>query len=480
MCHGMSLPPHFIGPILILDDLKSEQMHIAALVVARGTQVPKALLTEQGPVEFEKSISFAQFSVWRARFSVSANRPAYYVWNDTRYDLACDLGDDMRLAYVSCNGEEHGDMDRDPQERNVMWNRLVQQHRNAPFSLLIQGGDQIYADEVTDNHPLSAGWPLDVPQDCSEQELAALFDTLREGFAERYVALYAQPDFAYLAARVPSLMQWDDHDICDGWGSLPDQATKSGIGQTLFAAARETALIFQHGCTDGDLPARFCDPSGTDLSWHVETDSLRLLAPDLRSQRSMTEIMGPTGWQFMEEMASAPAPQRTFFISSVPLLGPRLSWIERAMRRIPGIQKYEDDLRDQWQSRTHRAAWCRMLRLVQKMAAPPQAQITAVSGEIHLATRGEMQLPNDKMLHQLVASGITHRPPPKVWARILGTLAAFGEDPLPESPITIRPLPGQRHRYTTERNALTLVRTDGKWAAQWLLEHSGPTPPLSL
>ena len=96
--------------------------------------------------------------------------------------------------------------------------------------------------------------------------------------------------------------------------------------------------------------------------------------------------MGPDGWTMMEAEASRDARGHTLLMSSVPLLGPRLSLLEALMVLIPRMQKYEDDLRDQWQSRAHRDEWRRMLRLVRDLAMRDGHDITAVSGEIHLAT----------------------------------------------------------------------------------------------
>jgi hypothetical protein len=167
-------------------------------------------------------------------------------------------------------------------------------------------------------------------------------------------------------------------------------------------------------------------------------------------------------------------------MSSVPLLGPRLSLLEMMMVVIPKMQKYEDDLRDQWQSRAHRDEWRRMLRLARDLAQRDGHNLTAVSGEIHLATRATMDLGSGLMLHQLVASGIAHRSPPKGWARVLGALAWLGEDPLPDHPIRVERLPGQATRYVAERNFLLLERSAGAWSARWNLESSGMTPALAL
>ena len=159
------------------------------------------------------------------------------------------------------------------------------------------------------------------------------------------------------------------------------------------------------------------------------------------------------------------------------MLGPRLSLVESLMIVIPRMQHYEDDLRDQWQSRAHRAEWRRMLRAVLRLreAGP----LTVVSGEIHVATRAEM-LPKDKLIHQLVASGISHRAPPKAYGIALGLLAGLGEAPLDDHPIRNLRLPGQRARYVPQRNFLMLDRKAGKWQAVWNLEDSGPTPVLPL
>lgn len=469
-----------IGPILVLDDIGPDTMRLSALFILAEGDMPGPVAAPAGPVQPEPLARFDGATVWRARFDIPAAADSGYGWNGQHYAIAADLSGDLRIAYVSCNGEEVGDMDREGSERNAMWARLRAQHAAAPFALLLHGGDQVYADEVTQGHELSDDWPDRLPRDPSRAALADLRRHLRAGFFARYAALYAAPDLAWLAARIPSLMQWDDHDICDGWGSLRRSRTYSPVGQTLFSVARESFLIFQQAATDGDLPARFADPVGQHLGWAVHGPDLRILAPDLRSERTRRAVMAEGGWAMMDAEAARAAPGHTLLLSSVPLLGPRLSLLESLMVLVPRMQKYEDDLRDQWQSRAHRDEWRRMLRLVREMARRDGHDLTAISGEIHLATRAEMDLGGGLHLNQLVASGISHRAPPKGWARFLGALASLGEDPLPEHPIRIRGLPGQRTRYTAQRNYLMLERRAGRWSARWDLETSGLTPALTL
>lgn len=469
-----------IGPVLFLDDVLGGALNLSALFITQKGDAPSPISANGTDRRAAVIAEYDGATVWRTRFSLPADRSSRYRWNGQTYEVAGNLTGDLRIAYVSCNGEEVGDMEREGSERNAMWARLREEHRRTPFALLLHGGDQVYADEVTLGHELSHEWPEKLPRDPSRAALADLRHHLREGFFARYAALYAAPEMAWLAARVPSLMQWDDHDICDGWGSLRRSRTYSPVGQILFSVARESFLVFQQAATGDDLPSRFADRSGQHLGWAVHAPGMRILAPDLRSERTRRDIMGPGGWSMMEGEARREVPGHTLLLSSVPLLGPRLSLLEAMMVLVPRMQKYEDDLRDQWQSRAHRDEWRRMLTLVRDMAKRDGEDITAISGEIHLATRAVMELGNGLQLNQLVASGIAHRAPPKGWARFLGVLGSLGENPLPGHPISVAKLPGQGARYLAERNYLLLERRAQSWSAIWDLEHSGQTAPLAL
>lgn len=190
--------------------------------------------------------------------------------------------------------------------------------------------------------------------------------------------------------------------------------------------------------------------------------------------------MGDGGWADVEAQAETAFQGRTLVMSSVPLLGPRLSILEALMVVIPKMQEYEDDLRDQWQSRAHRDSWRRMLRAMMQIQERDGQDVTILSGEIHLATRATMAVGKGQVLNQLVASGVTHRPPPQLWARTLGALSRLGETPLPGHRIRIRRIPGQKLRYVADRNMLVLERRGDKWSAVWHFERSGPSPALSI
>ncbi|MCF3935141.1 alkaline phosphatase family protein [Acuticoccus sp. M5D2P5] len=466
------------GPFLFMRSHRPDRVTLAAIRVGPEGFEAGEVRTPFGQFPGERLASRLGRDVVRYTFDVPATAEAWYEVGDERYPVNAAFEGDLAIAFASCNGQEHGDEAREEAERNLMWGRLGERHRARPFNLLLHGGDQIYADEVSLAHPASAEWPDEIP-DVSGPEAEALAEALRDGFFRRYVDQFIHAEFAWVAARIPSLAIWDDHDICDGWGSLRARKLDSVVGRTIFDAARDMALIFQFGARPDEVPEIAIDRTGRSLGWAVDLPGLMVVAPDLRSERRPDRVMGEAGWSGLRACLGGVEGGKVLLVSSVPALGPRLSVVERLMSLTPWMEKYEDDLRDQWQSHAHREEWCDFLSELMRVHERDGASVTVLSGEIHLATRAHMETAAGA-LHQLVASGIAHPAPPAAYAKVLGALASFGEAPLPGHPIRIEPLPGQWARYIAERNFLVLTREGDAWEAVWDLEKSGPTPALPI
>ena len=415
-------------------------------------------------------------TLWRAEMTLPPGI-ATYSCDGTSYRVATDVTGDVTFAFASCNGQEEGDLDRPPADRNALWSHLAARVETDEISVLLNGGDQIYADEVTKSHPLSKDWPNDVPDHLTGDQWRDLKATLDAEFFRRYATQWAQEGYAETVARIPSLCIWDDHDICDGWGSLRRKAQSSDVAKVLYAAAREAYLMFQFGCRPDERP-EICFGRGRAMAWRVDLPGVTLMAPDLRATRSKTHVMSDDAWaDFAPALSDTEA--QTFVISSVPALGPRMSLVERAMKLTRRMEDYEDDLRDQWQSYAHRKEWSRFLSALMKVHDKPDHALAVLSGEIHLAMRGTMRTKTGA-LHQLTASGISHPAPPDGLATALSLLARLGESPVRGHPIRLHPLPGKRRPYTAERNYLILRRRAKSWTAAWHLEESGETEPLQL
>ncbi|RCK53932.1 hypothetical protein TH25_00745 [Thalassospira profundimaris] len=472
------------GPFLFGRGCHAGMARISALVVT-GNDVSAPLLAPMGNGAVRPLKLAEKFGriYWRYDFGLPQQAGAWYTLEDCHFPVCTDLDDDVRLAFVSCNGQEDGDLDRPIEDRNALWADLCDRHDVQPLSLLLHGGDQIYADKVWQCHPDIAAF-----QSASTREKRAtvftdgMADAALKFYLDHYLTIYNLPQIAYLMARVPSLMMWDDHDIFDGWGSHPGGFQQMDVPRGLFQAARYAFMLMQLCIApDGtEMPGGVYDRTAHSFGWRYDYPGFTVIAPDLRSERRRDAVMGETGWQVMEKMlAHIPDGNRILLMSSVPVIGPRLSVVEKMLGIMPQAQKYEDDLRDQWQSRAHRREWCRFLELVEAVANENDHDITLLSGEIHLATRGTFDV-RSRVIHQLVASGIAHQAPPGLFARCLGFLAWLGENPLPGRPTRLRPLPGQNSVYVAERNYLLLTRQKSLWRANWRLEQSGLGPDLEI
>ncbi|WP_254695952.1 alkaline phosphatase D family protein [Palleronia sp. THAF1] len=463
------------GPMLFLRAASPDGMRVAATCLRPQDAAPPRFATDRD-LKAEALVTRAGATLWRVMMDLPLGR-ATYTCDGTEYTVATDTTGDMTIAFASCNGQERGDLDRPPEDRNSMWAHLAKRLDDETIPLLLNGGDQIYADEVTQAHSLSEGWPKNVPHNLTGSEWSDLRDALAKAFFERYATQWAQAGFADVVARVPSLCVWDDHDICDGWGSLRRRAQTSDVAKVLYSAAREAYLLFQFGCTRTERP-EICLQGSEALSWRVDLPGVTIVAPDLRATRDKRKIMSDDAWAAFRP-ALQDTQNRTFVISSVPALGPRLSLVERAMKLTPRMEDYEDDLRDQWQSYAHRAEWQRFLSALMKLHDEGDRRVTVLSGEIHLAMRATMRTDTGP-LHQLVASGISHPAPREALATCLSLLAKLGEAPLKGHPIRLHGLPDKTRPYTAERNYLLLRRTGENWDARWQLEDSGETNALPI
>ena len=125
---------------------------------------------------------------------------------------------------------------------------MCQQHEKGPLSLLIMGGDQLYADEIWESSlaPTIVSWSrlvqsrrisyrvgVKIPN-----ELSRFYETLN-------MKPWSNPEMAHMIASVPTVMMWDDHDINDGWGMYNPNLQGCELFREIFRAARWHFESFQ-------------------------------------------------------------------------------------------------------------------------------------------------------------------------------------------------------------------------------------------
>lgn len=388
-----------------------------------------------------------------------------------------------RIAYASCNGFSlPGDMKKIA-DKNVLWRDMEREHGRQPFHVLLLGGDQIYADQLWDQVPELARFN-ERPR--AERVRRAAGSGLRRAverfYADLYASRFSQAEVAYALASIPTLMMWDDHDIFDGWGSYSREEQASAVFQTIFAAARSAFALFQLQSDAGAPVGRIPAQSAFNALLHFETGAVLVL--DLRSERTQQQILSLESWNAVLAAVDAlNGLKHLLVMSSIPVLHPDMSFVERAFDLLPGQQDNEDDLHDQWLSYNHRTERLRFIHRLLDFAEAKGTRVTIVSGDVHVAALGVIQSErrpvryiNSDAITQLTSSAIVHPPPARVVRYFLEQIGSQTQQIDRDIEGEMQVFPGTNYRFVAERNWMTIDFDDRNriWV-NWRIENA-PQP----
>jgi hypothetical protein len=468
------------GPVLYFRGLSDGCWHLSAVVGAAGSAQPAILGTERMQIRPALLAERCGLRIWRYNFSLPSEEVAaqcsYWIGRE-RWEVDVPAHDGaLRIAFTACNGSELGDAWGESLQRNERWLNLASRHAAQGFHLLLQGGDQLYADPIWDDvAELASCRGLSKSRRLGADFTPSMEQAVGDFYFDQYCRVWSQAELAPVLARIPSLMLWDDHDIIDGWGSYPAEWRDAPVLQGIWRAAREHFSLFQLGARPDELPEFFSDRQGGHFGWALRVGDVGIMAPDLRSERSRANILGEAGWRdFTRTLEAMTGCREVLLLFTVPLVNAHFPKLERLFSMLPGHQSWEDDLVDQWPSLAHQEEWGRLLRCLSEFSARTGARLTSLSGEVHLGALGEIAGPHGR-IYQLTSSGIVH-PPPGRWMTAM--LERASRHPVHVPPdLTVRALhmPGRRTRYLATRNWMELeVRPHGALEATWHPEHGEP------
>lgn len=382
-------------------------------------------------------------------------RSASSVWAD----LVCNHDHSLRPATYLLDTEQ-------------LWHEIRTHEKNLQrFHLLLMGGDQIYFDSIWEDIKGLNQW---VGLSRKEQLKFRVTKTLEREIENYYLGLYsrrwlpksrrrwgsgaANLDAADAVARIPTVMMWDDHDIFDGWGSYSSTMQHCALFQTMFHHARRAFWVFQMQHAIKDLPelkkvprtnVSQQDPQYEPIRWreHQKEDRLALplldgqpgftsayhlgpvslVAADLRTERSRTQVMGPHTWTALQTWLSSleggrPAHpgtkcQHLIFLSSVPVIHPKLSLAEGLVDTFGQdhvLDSSADDLKDHWSHDDHEGERKRLLETLARIAKQKMLRVSIASGDVHVAAWGTAYrrdispTANWAQIQQFTSSAVTH------------------------------------------------------------------------
>ncbi|KAF4915986.1 hypotheticall protein [Colletotrichum viniferum] len=220
-----------------------------------------------------------------------------------------------------------------------MWKDVLQKNVDCGgFHVQLGLGDQIYGDRLWKEVPLLKQWLAMSGRDNRKnaQWTARHEEDVSHAYFHYYTSHFDQPYLREAFAQIPHILQVDDHDIFDGFGSYPEYMQGSQMFKNVGRIAIEMYLLFQHHTTVEILRNVSND---TDLftitgqGWHFVKylgPAVVVVGPDCRSERNQTRVMaGPTYQGLFPKVATLPpSVQHCIWMVSVPLVYPRLEAVE--------------------------------------------------------------------------------------------------------------------------------------------------------
>lgn len=466
------------GPILGWRGQDGQAWRVSVMVAHRGDEVPAELSYATGNGAGTSAAlapigSLGSINVFLAELNLplGATEQAVtygFTGEERRWRFTLPaLGLPPRVAYASCNGFSlPGDMKKIA-DKNALWRDVAGEHARQPFHFLLLGGDQIYSDQLWDTIPeLSRFNERPREERARRPASAALRRAVERFYGDLYVSRFSQAEVVEALASIPTVMMWDDHDIFDGWGSYSVEEQASPVFQTIFAAARAAFALFQLQ-TDPEAPSgRLPGQSAFNALLRFETGAVLVL--DVRSERTQQQILSLESWNAVLGAVDATSELKHLLVmSSIPVLHPDMSFLERAFGLLPGMQGNEDDLHDQWLSYNHKTERLRFIHRLLDFAEAKGTRVTILSGDVHVAALGVIQSERRPVRHinadaitQLTSSAIVHPPPARVVRYFLEQIGSDAQEIDRDITGQMQVFPGTNYRFVAQRNWMTLEFDD--------------------
>ncbi|KAJ2905378.1 hypothetical protein MKZ38_005677 [Zalerion maritima] len=161
--------------------------------------------------------------------------------------FAPSLQESMRILFFSCNGFSVG-TDEDAWSGPALWNDVMrQQNSEAPFHVMLGGGDQIYNDGIRVSGPLREWTDISNPKKRRDHPYP---EKLRQDcdnwYLRNYIRWYNTDPFSTANGQIAQINIWDDHDIIDGFGSYVNDFMMCDVFRGIGGTAHKYYMIFQH------------------------------------------------------------------------------------------------------------------------------------------------------------------------------------------------------------------------------------------
>ncbi|CAK9441626.1 uncharacterized protein LODBEIA_P54940 [Lodderomyces beijingensis] len=348
----------------------------------------------------------------------------------------------MNVISYSCNGFSLA-CDAE-QYKSSLWLDVLAKHSKQHYHVMLGGGDQIYCDAVKLHSKKLQEW-LSMSNPIRKHSMPADEETIAElekFYLNHYMDWYGkgfwvgkhssvqESLFPLTMSQIPSVNIYDDHDIIDGFGSYSDATMRAPIFSKVGNVAYKYYMLFQHQMSP-DEKLHLEDPSwvlgkknGAFIKQKNHSVFMRLgkeislLGLDCRTERRLKQINDPETYRVVfkrltDEIASSKDTKHLLVMLGVPILYPRLVWLEWLLtstafyplrklaqkgllnkglvNEFDGDIEVLDDLNDHWCAKYHKRERNILLKELMDFGASKGIRVTILSGDVHLGCIGRLK-----------------------------------------------------------------------------------------
>ncbi|KAJ4308894.1 hypothetical protein N0V84_011818 [Fusarium piperis] len=334
----------WLGSILVVTDAPQPptiHLHLSMDLSPNPSQLqPRPIFTHQ-------RWKFYKYDVELPMSEAGTERWTYAVTSHlgcTRYEFVVAGRQETSWRFIAHSGNDFASGTSQNERAKLggvgfMWKDVLQKNVECGgFHVQLGLGDQIYGDRLWKEVPLLKQWLAMSGRENKKnvQWTARHEEDVAHAYFHYYTSHFDQPYLREAFAQIPHVLQIDDHDIFDGYGSYPDYMQSSPMFKNIGRIATEMYLLFQHHTTIEMLRNVSTDHdifTVTGTGWHFVKflgPAVVVVGPDCRSERTQAQVMaGPTYQGIFPKVATLPpSVQHCIWMVSVPLVYPRLDTVE--------------------------------------------------------------------------------------------------------------------------------------------------------
>ena len=294
-------------------------------------------------------------------------------------------------------------------------------NRYKDLSFVIAGGDQCY----TDGKPKISIWEYlyKVMGVGPDGKVYPSKEDMISWYRDIYRAYWGFPQVRSVYGMYPIYMIWDDHEICDGWGSYEacdnkdrrhlifDKAEKKGMA--LKQAQVLLDNMFQAACQVYNEYEHSHNPTTEEKKWHYsfEYGNAHFFVMDGRGHRDITKsedykILGEAQMRdFVRYVEGVGDDGILFVVSAVPMIH-TCAWVNKLGVRFS--RDNADDLKDAWESDIHDKERGKVMDCLWE-AAKRGVRVCILSGDVHASALFSLtHNKSGKKIYQITSSAITY------------------------------------------------------------------------